>query len=200
MFSFAEENPVALTTLLPQGRGEGAGDACLHHCRFVICLLLAFLVSQSGVTAENEATSVRSESRLVAFPERISLNNRSESQDVIVQWQLPDGSTQDVSDVARKEISATNVARLNEGFVVPVSNGKTELRIEYEGTVCTIPIEVVHFELPTELRFRNDVLPVLTRAGCNTGSVTVPHPVRTDFDSACSDTTRRATTTESHAK
>ena len=58
---------------------------------------------------------------------------------------------------------------MTDGFVEPVSDGQTELVIHHEGQSRSIPIEVLHSREPAELRFRNDVLPVLTRAGCNTG-------------------------------
>ncbi len=108
-------------------------------------------------------------SRLVAYPKQISLDRRRDSQDVVVQWHLPDGSTQDVSDLARKEVSQLRIARLNQGFVEPLADGQTELKIEYQGMVCQIPINVTRFHEPVGLQFRNDVLPILTRSGCNTG-------------------------------
>ena len=108
-------------------------------------------------------------SRLVAYPKQISLDRRRDSQDVVVQWYLPDGRTRDVSDLARKEIVRPRIARLNQGFVEPLADGQTELKIEYQGMVCQIPINVTRFDEPVGLRFRNDVFPILTRSGCNTG-------------------------------
>ena len=108
-------------------------------------------------------------SRLVAYPKQISLDRHRDSQDVVVQCHLPDGSTQDVSVLARKEIVQPRIARLSQGFVEPLADGQTELKIEYQGMVCQIPINVTRFNEPVGLRFRNDVLPILTRSGCNTG-------------------------------
>ena len=140
----------------------------ITRCFFLI-LISTILMSKLDAANEIETKSATPVSRLVAYPTRIKLDRRVDSQDVIVQWHLSDGSTQDVSDLAQKEIVQPRIARLNQGFVEPLSDGHTELKIEYEGMVCRIPVEVTRFNEPVELRFRNDVLPVLTRSGCNTG-------------------------------
>jgi hypothetical protein len=133
----------------------------------VICLFLMNMIvpchSAESVAGAEEPAS------FVAYPERIFLSNHLESQEIVVQLRLPDGSTQDVSDKARKEFADAGIARLNEGYVEPIANGKTSLRIEYDGNSCEIPIDVSHFDDPVELRFRTDVLPILTKSGCNTG-------------------------------
>ena len=53
-------------------------------------------IPQFVAGAEPPASTAKIEPKLVAYPQHISLNSRRESQDVIVQLQLPDGSTQDV--------------------------------------------------------------------------------------------------------
>ncbi len=139
----------------------------------VICLLSAIAMVRCVAAGESASELVtpppRAQSTFVAYPERISLGHRLDSQDIVVQLRLPDGSTQDVSDLASKEFAQAGIAHLNQGYVEPISNGKTLLRIKYEGNSCEIPIEVTHFDDPVKLRFRTDVLPILTKAGCNTG-------------------------------
>lgn len=133
-------------------------------------LLAALLMTTPMVTAaEPVAATPPAGSRLAVFPTRISLSHRRESQEVVVQLLAEDGSTKDVTDLAQMEIAQPTIARLTQGFIQPVSDGKTEMIIRHEGQSTRIPIEVTHSSQPAELRFRNDVLPVLTRAGCNTG-------------------------------
>ena len=136
---------------------------------FLICLLSIIALAPCVSAGELVIRSAEGLASFVVYPERISLSNHLDSQDMIVQLRMPDGSTQDVSDLVRKEFAQAGIARLNQGHVEPISNGKTGLRIEYEGNSCEIPIEVVHFDDPVELRFRTDVLPILTKSGCNTG-------------------------------
>ena len=134
-----------------------------------ICLFSVVAITGSVRAADTASAPAVQGSRLTVYPEEIRLSQRRESQDIVVQLQTPDGSTQDVSSLARMEFSQGGIARLDKGYVMPVSNGKTELLIEFEGKSRAVPVEVTQFDHPTQLRFRNDVLPVLTRAGCNTG-------------------------------
>ena len=132
-------------------------------------LSVALLLTTPFAMAAELKVAESSGLRLLAFPAKISLSNRLESQEVVVQILSEDGSTKDVTDLAKIEIAEPKIARMTHGFVEPVSDGQTELRIHYEGQSSRIPIEISHSREPAELRFRNDVLPVLTRAGCNTG-------------------------------
>ncbi|WP_397568996.1 DUF1549 domain-containing protein [Schlesneria sp. T3-172] len=133
-------------------------------------LSVALLLTASiAPAAEMKKVEDQVAPRLQAFPAKISLTNRRESQEVVVQLLAADGSNKDVTDLARMEIALPAVARLASGFVEPLADGQTELVIQYESFSTRIPIEVSHSKDPAEFRFRNDVLPVLTRAGCNTG-------------------------------
>jgi Protein of unknown function (DUF1549) len=139
------------------------------NCCLILILISTMLPLKLDAANEIETRSAAVVSRLVVYPSRISFDHRYDLQEVIVQWHLSDGSTQDVSDLVQKEIVEPQIAQLKQGFVEPLADGRTELKIEYQGMVCRVPIEVSRFNEPVELRFRNDVLPVLTRAGCNTG-------------------------------
>ncbi len=136
----------------------------VRHFLPVLVSSIAALVLSSAQAADAPATA-----KLVAFPERVVLNVARESQDIVVQWQSPDGTTQDVSARAKVELADPQIARLNDGILEPLADGKTELKISFEGQTCAVPVEVAQPKTAVPLRFRNDVLPVLTRAGCNTG-------------------------------
>jgi hypothetical protein len=64
---------------------------------------------------------------------------------------------------------APAVATVKEGIVAPRSDGRGTLRVEFEGVRGEVPVEVRRASAIEPLRFRDDVLPVLTKAGCNTG-------------------------------
>ncbi len=127
-------------------------------------LALASVLAQACTMAADEAAA-----RLVAYPERVVLNTARETQDLVVQLQLPDGSSQDVSARAKLELTDPKIARLTDGILEPLSDGKAELKVTFDKLTCSIPLEVAQPTAPAALRFRNDILPILTRAGCNTG-------------------------------
>ena len=130
-------------------------------------LLAAFGVA--GGFAGAFAAEAPRPSSLTAHPEHIVLSTGRERQGIVVQAKFADGSTRDVTAVAQCEVAGPKVVRLTGAVLEPLTDGKTELRIEFEGLRCVVPIEVTGSAATAPLRFRNDVLPVLTRAGCNTG-------------------------------
>jgi hypothetical protein len=107
--------------------------------------------------------------KLEAFPERILLVSPRNRQRLVVQAILTDGSTRDVSAAARVKVADSAKIRLADGVLEPLADGETELEIEFEGLRCEVPVEVTGSTSALPLSFRNDVLPILTRAGCNTG-------------------------------
>ncbi|HUQ69866.1 MAG TPA: DUF1549 domain-containing protein [Planctomycetaceae bacterium] len=102
-------------------------------------------------------------------PDRIVLSSASDFQRVTVQARREDGSTRDVSSLAKWTLNSDKIAKLDGPLLLPVGDGQAELTVEFDGHRQTIPVEVQGSATPAPLRFRNDVLAVLTRAGCNTG-------------------------------
>jgi hypothetical protein len=87
----------------------------------------------------------------------------------VIQARFADGSTRDITDRCQSQIVGGAAARLNGTVLEPVADGTAELRVEFEGLHESAPIEVTGSGSETPLRFRIDVLPILTRAGCNSG-------------------------------
>ena len=106
---------------------------------------------------------------LVAYPDRIAISSQRDQHNVVVQAKYADGSTRDVSDVVQWKLTAANVVDDTDRVLTPRTDGSTELTVEYEGATCRVPVEVRHARVEAPILFRNDVLAVLTRAGCNTG-------------------------------
>jgi len=57
------------------------------------------------------------------------------------------------------------------GLVKPLKNGKGSITVQLEGAkAASIPFEVRDMEKPSFADFSNEVIPILTRSGCNSGS------------------------------
>jgi hypothetical protein len=106
---------------------------------------------------------------LVVYPARVQLSNSRDRQAVAVQVKHPDGSTRDASSASSFAVTDSAIATVNGGELHPVGDGKTELIVQFEGLTERVPVEVVDAKASPPLRFRNDVLPIFSRAGCNTG-------------------------------
>jgi hypothetical protein len=77
----------------------------------------------------------------------------------------------DLSAAARYTSGNEQVARVTaDGWVEPVANGSADIRVQAADRQATVRVEVALADKPQEFSFRNDVMPVLSKAGCNQGA------------------------------
>ncbi len=83
---------------------------------------------------------------------------------------MKDASTHDITRLSKLSLAAEKIAILDENLLTPKSNGETKLNIAYRGLSTEVPVFVKDAEKSRPISFQLDVMPVLTAAGCNTGS------------------------------
>jgi hypothetical protein len=66
--------------------------------------------------------------------------------------------------------SDEKVLMIEDGVLVPVGNGKALITAIAGGRTASAEVTVTGIDKPADWSFRNDVQPVLTRAGCNSGA------------------------------
>jgi hypothetical protein len=106
---------------------------------------------------------------LRANPAKLSLNGRYSESRVRVEWGDA-SSPNDVSGDCTFEVADKRIADVDAfGFVRPIGNGQTTVTAKVNGKVVTAPVLVkgVTNDPPN---FALDVVPALTRAGCDMGS------------------------------
>lgn len=110
-------------------------------------------------------------SDLAILPASITLDDPRCSQPVLVERLEQSTPSGDLTAQARFRVEPPGIAAVSpEGVVTPLATGSARLIAQVEGSSASIPIQVA---LPSEApawSFRNHVLPVLTRAGCNSGA------------------------------
>lgn len=112
--------------------------------------------------------------KLEVFPARVGLWHAADRQALVVQATLENGVTRDVTGRAsfRWESggAASTPARWDAGSLVPAADGHGELRVRYAGREVRVPVTVTNATTARGVSFRNDVMPVFMRAGCNGGA------------------------------
>ena len=103
------------------------------------------------------------------YPPDIKLSGARDFQSFIVHTVADTGLTTDATDSAKLSIADTAVAKLDGQRVLPVGDGKTQLVVESNGSKIEVPVVVSDAKSDDPLSFRLDVVPVLTRTGCNSG-------------------------------
>jgi len=104
------------------------------------------------------------------FPAEVNLKTKQARQLLVVQAIYTDGATRDVTADASYSVSSRGVAKLSQGVLHPVADGKTELQVKFDGRTLTVPIAVQDASTERPISFKMDVMPVFMKAGCNSGS------------------------------
>lgn len=104
------------------------------------------------------------------FPPTVQLDDANDTQRLVARVLTSDGLTSDVASEAAWSSGDESIAVVHDGVVRPVANGRTVVAVALGGRRVEIPVEVREAGMRRPISFRDDVMPVLTRAGCNTGS------------------------------
>jgi hypothetical protein len=109
---------------------------------------------------------------LAVYPPDAQLENVRDLQGIAAVWTREDGVTMDVTATAQVAFTSEGVARWipETGQLAPVADGETTVNFTYEGQTVEVPVKVSNAAADPAISFRNDVLPVLFRAGCNGGA------------------------------
>jgi hypothetical protein len=123
--------------------------------------------SRPAVPAKPAASAV---DRLEIAPPAIRLDGPLAVQRVIVTAVRLDGSRQDVTGRASLVSSSPKTAVVRGGpLVQPEADGQCVVVARFGGREARIPVKVTGADGPVQYSFLNDVVPTLSRLGCNAG-------------------------------
>ena len=105
-----------------------------------------------------------------AFPKEISLETAADFHRVIVIARMKDASTHDITRQAKLTLSDEKIAGLKDNLLTPKEDGEAKLKIDYRGLSAEVAVKVKEAKKERPISYQLDVMPVLTAAGCNTGS------------------------------
>ena len=135
---------------------------------FAIALSLLLAVALSIASIASDADSPATVS-IQVYPKAIQLNSPRDQQSLIVIATYADGSTEDVTSECTVEAHPNHLVQYLSETVIPGHNGSGELIVQYAGHQLAVPTKVSGSDSQPKIEFRNEVLQVLTKAGCNTG-------------------------------
>ncbi|MEM8666081.1 MAG: DUF1549 and DUF1553 domain-containing protein [Planctomycetota bacterium] len=107
---------------------------------------------------------------LSVFPEQIQLDTSRDYQNFLAVVRREDDVTLDVTDIAEWKLADEKIAKLEGNQVLPISDGETELICNLSGTIRRIPVKITRSDQKLPVSFEKDIVPIMTRSGCNTGS------------------------------
>ncbi|MEE8170627.1 MAG: DUF1549 domain-containing protein, partial [Phycisphaerae bacterium] len=134
----------------------------------VVC---AALSAASTVRAQEARPEPPVAATLRAFPSEVRLTDATDVERVIILHTDAAGVSHDVTSQAKLTASADGVVEYSAGGILaPKGDGTTTLTVAYQDLVCQIAVRVANTQQRRAASFRNDVEPVLMKAGCNAGS------------------------------
>ncbi|MCU0715115.1 MAG: DUF1553 domain-containing protein [Pirellula sp.] len=104
------------------------------------------------------------------YPPVIKLSAKSDSQHVIAVATREDGVTEDVTQSAEWKFSSDAVVDWKDFVLSPKGDGTAEITATWNGLTAKASIESTNSAQVRPISFERDVMPVLTKVGCNTGS------------------------------
>jgi hypothetical protein len=123
--------------------------------------LLAVVVAIAGSAAAEQ---------LAAYPSAIQLDHQGDRPQLVVVGTQDDGVTVDRSAAAQATFAPEGIATLENGRLIPVSDGETTLTLQHGEATTTVPVVVKNAAVQPPVSFQNDIEAILLSAGCNAGS------------------------------
>jgi Protein of unknown function (DUF1553)/Protein of unknown function (DUF1549) len=142
----------------------------LGCCAFAGLLLLT---SALHLRASDKTASAHQKStlqKLTVYPSQIVLGSQRASQRLVIQGTYADGYSEDLTSTAQIRSDNPSVVRIEGGRAFPVASGATTLQVSIGALTTEAKVTAHAIERPAEWSFRNHVIPVLTKTGCNMGA------------------------------
>ncbi len=130
---------------------------------FFLVLFVASMFS-ANVRAEAQLESLK------VFPSKMILEGARDRQRLVIQAQMNDGTTRDVSSTVKVTVKPEGKVEFKGTVFKPVTDGEAEIHLSFQGKNLKVPVTVKEAKKDNPLSFTLDVMPVLSKAGCNTGT------------------------------
>jgi hypothetical protein len=137
--------------------------------RLAIAIGLA-LYATDGLSAQEQLPAGAKVVGLEAQPDAIMLKNPFEYRQLLVSASLENGEKIDVTRLVKADTTACPITISPRGVVRPTRNGGGELRFALAGQTVNVPVTVTGQKEKYQPSFVRDVMPILSRAGCNAGT------------------------------
>jgi hypothetical protein len=106
------------------------------------------------------------------LPASITLDGPSAAQRLLVEGLFEDGHEEDLTPQSGAKVTSSkpDLASVENGFVRPVADGHATVVAAFQGRQAVAQVEIKNSHALLVWSFRNQVLPVMTKMGCNSGA------------------------------
>jgi hypothetical protein len=140
----------------------------MHRIHSRLAWVVAGLVFLASATGPAEGQS-QAQTGLEVVPKQLALEGAHQGRQLIVTFFGP-AKARDLTRKASYQVAKPGIVRVTEqGYVRPVGKGETVITVEAEGQKRQVQVTVRDFDEGLPLHFANDIVPLLSRYGCNAG-------------------------------
>ncbi|MDA7887903.1 PSD1 and planctomycete cytochrome C domain-containing protein [Akkermansiaceae bacterium] len=104
------------------------------------------------------------------YPGSVTLETKRDYHRLIVIATDKNSVTRDVTASALYTLADPKFARLEGSTLFPLVDGSTSLHVKFRGKEVTVPLTVKNAAADRRISFQQDIVPIFTASGCNTGS------------------------------
>lgn len=132
--------------------------------RLAQAMVLAF-VGTIAYASETDYTEIN------LYPPKTTLNHKYDYQSMVVVAKRADGVTEDVTNDVKWLLPAEGAFVARDGATLrPKQDGQGVMTVELGQLTSQCDVTVSGADTSREVSYRHDVIPVLVRAGCNSGA------------------------------
>jgi hypothetical protein len=139
-------------------------------CRSTLSWTVALLTASLFYPTSLAAAATDDPIKLTMKPASIVLTGKNARQQLLVTGHYSDGSVRDLTGKATFRTDAPGRVRLTGSVVHGVRDGKAQVIAAVSGREAAVMVTVHDAARVPPLRFRNDIMPIFSRAGCNLGT------------------------------
>jgi hypothetical protein len=130
--------------------------------RYQTICSLAFLAFSSSAFAQEKIAE------LIVEPSSVNLRGQHAVHSLLVTGKTSDGRLVDLTHEAKYQSSHASVAKVTgQGVIRALTDGKAEVAVEAAGKTVKVSVDVRESNVPRDYHFENDIVPLLSRFGCN---------------------------------
>ncbi len=104
------------------------------------------------------------------YPTTITLKGADDAQQLILTATLAGGKLQDLTGDVKYEAADPKIVRVTSaGRVIPLANGNTAVTVTFGDKTVKVPVTAEKCDLNLPINFGNQIVPIFTKLGCNSG-------------------------------
>jgi hypothetical protein len=120
--------------------------------------------------ASQGSSSLGTLAKIAILPSSVSITGSHSSQRLLVEGTFADGHQEDLTARTKIVVSDVKIAAADkDGVLFPQGDGQATVTATIQAHRATAPLIVNDYSAASTWSFRNDVLPVMTKMGCNSG-------------------------------